>query len=251
MMNDKLISIIIPLYNCEKFILDTVKTIQEQTYENWEAIFVNDCSTDKSVEKLKPYLSEKIKIINLEKNSGAAITRNIGIENAKGEYIAFLDADDFWHKEKLEKQIEFMEKNNYTFTCTNYEYTDEYGNRTGKVARVPKILNYNEALKNTIIFTSTVMFNVNKLGKELIKMPNLRRGQDTATWWKVLRNGNTVYGLDIVLSYYRRSSNTLSSNKFKALKRTWKLYREAEGLSTIKSGYYFLHYLANAIKRRV
>lgn len=250
-MDEKLVSIVVPVYNCEKFIKQTVKTIQSQTYTNWEAIFVDDCSSDKSTEILSEFLSDKIKLIKLEKNSGAATARNTGIENAKGEYVAFLDGDDLWHKEKLEKQIKFMEKNGYAFTCTNYEFTDEEGKGLGKVAKVPKSLTYKQALKNTVIFTSSVIFNVKILGKELIKMPNFKRGQDTATWWKVLRAGNTVYGLDEVLAYYRRSANTLSSNKFKALKRTWILYREAEKFSLIKSCYYFICYVINAIKRRM
>ena len=250
-MIEKLVSIVIPVYNCEKFIKQTVETVINQTYTNWEAIFVDDCSSDNSIAILEPYLSDKIKLIKHEHNSGAAIARNTGIENARGEYIAFLDGDDLWHKEKLEKQIEFMEKNGYVFTFTSYEFTNENGIGLGKIAKVPEKLTYKQSLKNTIIFTSSVIFNAKTLGKELISMPNFKRGQDTATWWKVLKAGNTAYGLNEVLSYYRRSANTLSSNKFKALKRTWILYRQCEKFNVFKSVYYFTFYLFNAIIKRI
>ena len=144
-----------------------------------------------------------------------------------------------------------MEENNYDFTFTGYEFADENGNNLGKVVNVPKQINYKQALKNTTIFTSTVIFNVEKLGKELISMPNVRRGQDTATWWKVLKTGIIAYGLNESLSLYRRSNNTLSSNKIKALKRTWNLYRNVEKLSFFTSLYNFCWYCLNAVKRRI
>lgn len=252
-MEEELVSIIVPVYNCGKFLTDTIRTVKEQTYQNFELIFVNDCSTDNSSDIIQKeaQLDDRIKLINLEKNSGAAIARNTGMKSAKGRYIAFLDADDFWNKNKLEKQLKFIKENNYAFTFTGYEFTDEDGNRTGKIVSIPKELTYKQALKNTTIFTSTVIFDVKQLGKELIEMPNVKRGQDTATWWKVLRNNNVAYGLDEVLSFYRRSNNTLSANKIKALKRTWNLYRNVEKLSVFKSFYYFCFYVINAIKRRV
>lgn len=252
-MEEDLISIIIPVYNAEKFLKDTIRTVEEQTYRNWELIFVNDCSMDNSVEIIEKAIKEnsKIRLIQLENNSGAAVARNIGIEDAKGKYIAFLDADDLWEKEKLEKQINFMKRNNYVFSYTGYEFADQNGIGNGKVVKVPKSITYKQALKNTTISTITVMFNVSVLGKELIKMPNIRRGQDTATWWKVLKNRNVAYGLDESLSLYRRTNHTLSSNKLKALKRTWNLYRNVEHLNIFYSFYNFCWYCFNAIKRRV
>ena len=167
---EDLVSIIVPVYNSEKFIEDTINTVKQQTYKNWELILVNDCSTDKSKEIIEEYIKkdEKMKLINLEKNSGAAIARNTGIEKAKGRYIAFLDADDLWNKEKLEKQIKFMKDNDYKFTFTGYEFADENGRGNGKIVKVPEKINYKKALKNTTIWTSTVMFDIKKLNKELI-----------------------------------------------------------------------------------
>ena len=252
-MKEDLVSIIVPVYNSEKFINETIETVKAQDYQNWELLLVNDCSTDNSRDEIKKYEKEdsRIRLIDLKENSGAAIARNTGMEEAKGKYIAFLDADDLWENTKLKKQIEFMQKNGYEFTFTGYEFADEKGNKIGKVVKVPEKLNYKQALKNTTIFTSTVIFNVAKKKKKLISMPNVRRGQDTATWWKVLKTGIIAYGLQESLSMYRRSNNTLSSNKIKALKRTWDLYRNVEKLSFFTSLYNFVYYCFNAIKRRI
>ena len=251
-MKEDLVSIIVPVYNSEKFIKETINTVKQQTYTNWELLLVNDCSTDNSKKIIQEYEEdERIKLIDLKENSGAAIARNEGIKQSKGKYVAFLDADDFWLPNKLEKQIKFMQDNQFSFTYTGYEFTDEEGNKTGKIVNVPESITYKQALKNTTIFTSTVIFDVEKLGKELISMPNVRRGQDTATWWKVLKTGVIAKGLNETLSLYRRSDNTLSSNKMKALKRTWNLYRNVEHFSVFKSFYYFCCYVFNAVRRRI
>lgn len=251
-MEEDLISIIIPVYNAEKFLKDTIGTVEEQTYRNWELIFVNDCSMDKSVEIIENAIKEnpKIRLIQLENNSGAAVARNIGIEDAKGKYIAFLDADDLWKKEKLDKQINFMKKNNYVFSYTGYEFADQNGFGNGKVVKVPKSITYKQALKNTTISTITVMFNVSVLGKELIKMPNVK-SEDTATWWKILKKGYKAYGLNEELSYYRRTKGTLSANKLKGIKRIWNLYRKQEKLNILYSFYNFCFYAINAVRRRI
>lgn len=252
-MQEELVSIITPVYNAEQFLKDTIKTVEEQTYKNWELIFVDDASKDNSIEIIKKAMQKdsKIKLIQLEKNSGAAIARNTGINNAKGKYIAFLDSDDLWKKEKIEKQLNFMKKNNCEFSYTSYEFANEKGIGNGRIVRVPNKINYKKALKNTTISTITVMFNLEKLGKELIQMPNVRRGQDTATWWKVLKHVEYAYGIDEVLSYYRRTNESLSANKIKALKRTWNLYRNVEHMNVFISFYYFCWYVLNAIRRRI
>lgn len=251
MDNEDLVSIIVPVYNAEEFINDTIKTVQDQTYKNWELIMIDDCSTDRSTEQILKYKSDKIKLIKLKKNSGAAICRNTGIKEAKGRYIAFLDADDLWKKEKLEVQLKFMKDKKCAFSFTGYEFADKDGVGNGKIVKVPEKINYKQALKNTTIWTSTVMFNMNKLKKEDIYMPDVKRGQDTATWWKVLKTGVEAYGLNKNLSIYRRSTGTLSSNKFKALKRTWDLYRNVERLNIFYSLYNFLWYCFNAARRRI
>lgn len=250
--NKDLVSIIVPVYNASKFLNDTINTVLNQTYENWELIFVDDCSKDNSKEIYMKYKNdERIKWFDQEKNGGAALSRNKGIELSKGKYLCFLDADDLWDKDKLEKQVNFMKEKNCEFSFTGYEFADENGVPNGKKVYVPKRINYKQALKNTTIWTSTVMFDMTLLTKENIYMPNVRRGQDTATWWKILKKIDYAYGLNEVLSFYRRTQDSLSANKITALKRTWNLYRNVEHLNIFSSFYNFCWYCFNAIRRRV
>ncbi len=249
-MEKDLISIIIPVYNAEKFITETIQTIQEQTYTNWEAIFVDDKSTDNSKKIIKQNLQKNMKLIELSENYGPAIARNKGLEVSKGRYITYLDADDLLAKNKLEVQHKFMRENNYAFSYTSYKQIKKNG-KIGKQVKVQEKLDYKEALKRIRILTNTTMFDVEKIGKELLMMPNLEKTEDVATWWKVLKKGNIAYGLNEPLAFYRRSHNTRSSNKFKSMIKRWKLYREVEQFSFIKSLYYFLNYIINAILRRI
>ena len=250
-MMEDLISIITPVYNAEKFLSDTINTVLNQSYTNLELILVDDCSYDNSINVIKNIKDKRIKLIKNKINSKAAITRNNGIKKAKGRYICFLDADDLWDKEKLEKQVKFMKEKNCAFSSTGYEFADEKGRPNGKKVFIPERINYKQALKNTTIWTSTVMFDMDKLSKEDIYMPIVDRGQDTATWWKVLKKVDYAYGLNEILSFYRRTNNSLSSNKITALKRTWNLYRNVEHLNIISSFYNFTIYCFNAVKRRI
>lgn len=247
-MND-LVSIVIPVYNAEKCISDTVASIKAQTYTNWELIMVDDGSTDKSLELMKATECESIKVLECGGGS-AALARNKGIMAAAGRYIAFLDADDLWDPKKLEKQIDFMAKSDAAFSFTGYEFADEYGVSVNKIVQVPNTITYKQALKNTTIFTSTVMFDMNKLTKEEILMPNVK-SEDTATWWKVLKSGVKGYGLNEGLTLYRRSAGTLSSNKVEAIRRIWNLYRNVEGLSLPYSSICFAFWAVRAVLRRI
>jgi len=251
-IDQALVSIVVPVYNAEQFLVDTIKTVQNQTYPNWELILVNDGSKDKSVTIIEKYQKKdsRIKLISMDTNSGAALSRNKGVQRSKGRYLAFLDADDLWEKKKLEKQVAFMELKNSAFSFTGYEFADAAGIPNGKKVHIPTSMNYVQALKNTTIWTSTVMFDLEKLSKEDLYMPNVK-GEDTATWWKILKKIDYVYGLNEILSYYRRTAESYSANKFKALRGTWNLYRTVEKLGIIKSSYNFTWYCFNAIKRRV
>lgn len=251
-MEKALVSIVVPVYNSEKFILDTIDTVEKQSYKNWELIFVDDCSKDNSTKIIKERIKDdkKIKLIELKKNSGAANARNVGIDESKGSYIAFLDSDDLWKKEKLENQLAFIKENGCAFSFTGYEFADEYGLGNGKVVKVPFKINYKKALKNTTIFTSTVIFDLKKISKDKIKFENIK-SEDTATWWKVLKSGYVAYGLNENLTYYRRTSGTLSSNKFEAIKRIWNLYRKQEKLNIFVSFYNFCFYAFNTVRRRI
>ncbi len=251
-MKDELVSIIVPVFNAEKFIKDTIESVLSQTYNNWELLLVNDCSTDKSESIIKPYTKndKRIRLLNNKVNSKTATSRNNGIKEAKGRFICFIDADDLWDKKKLEKQVDFMEKNDCEFSFTGYEFADKNGVPNGKKVFVPNRINYKQALKNTTIWTSTVMFDMNKLSKEDILMPNVP-SEDTACWWNILKKVDYAYGLNEILSYYRRTEGSLSSNKIEAIKRIWNLYRNVEHLNLLYSIYCFIGYSIRAVMRRI
>ena len=168
------ISIVVPVYNAAKYIEQTVSMVQKQTYTDWELILVEDCSKDESrkvLQNLENSLRDsRIRVIYKEKNEGAAKARNTGVMAATGEYLAFLDADDIWKETKLEKELAFMKEKDAAFVFTSYEFGDEQGNGTGKFVNVPDTLNYKQALSRTVIFTSTTLFDLKKLGKELVSL---------------------------------------------------------------------------------
>ena len=246
----KLVSIVVPVYNCEKYIAETVKSILTQTYQDFEVIFVDDESTDSSRQILEKFGDSRIIVTGVDEESGAYAARNKGVAMAKGDYIAFLDSDDIWHKDKLAKTVAHLEKNKAAFVFTGYEFADENAVGTGRVVKVPEKLTYDKALSRTVIFTSTVMFDMSKLTKADIKMPNVK-SEDTATWWQILRKGIVAYGLNENLVLYRRSGNTLSSNKVEAVRRIWNLYRKVEHLPLIKSFICFIGWGFGAVTRRL
>lgn len=248
-----LVSIISPVYNAKNYIRETIACVQNQELTDWELIFVEDGSTDGTGAYLSDYLKEypddRIKVYPVA-NSGAAAARNYGLTKATGRYIAYLDADDLWEPEKLAHQLAFMQKKDAAFCFTGYEFADETGHGLGKVVKVPETLTYRQALQNTTIFTSTVMFDTDKISKDDLNMP-LVKSEDTALWFRILRQGYTAFGLDENLVKYRRSGNTLSSNKLEACRRIWNLYRKEEKLSVRDSMYNFFFWAIRAVKRRV
>lgn len=237
-MDSLKISIITPLYNAEKFIEETIKSVLSQTHENWELIIVDDCSKDNGPEIVEKYCQKdhRIKLIRLLKNGGGAVARNKAIEEAKGKYIAFLDSDDLWHPKKLEKQIKFMEENNYEFTYTWYEKMDEDGKLLNEVVRSKDKIDYRELLKSNQIGCLAAMYNQEKLGK--IYMPLIRKRQDYALWLQVLKETKYGYCLKENLAQYRIVSGSVSSNKINLIKFNWKLFREVEKKGIIGSSYY-------------
>lgn len=248
------ISIVVPVYNAAKYIEQTVSMVQKQTYTDWELILVEDCSKDESrkvLQNLENSLRDsRICVIYKEKNEGAAKARNTGVMAATGEYLAFLDADDIWKETKLEKELAFMKQKDAAFVFTSYEFGDEQGNGTGKFVNVPDTLNYKQALSRTVIFTSTTLFDLKKLGKELVTMPVVP-SEDSATWWQILRAGYTAYGFQEVTTVYRRPPKSLSSNKGKAIQRIWYLYRKVERLSLPVSIFCFIGWAVRATLRRL
>lgn len=251
MQNIDKIDIIMPAYNCEKYVVQAINSVKEQTYKEWRLIIVNDCSLDNTksiIEKEIQSIKDKVIFIDLSTHIGVAECRNVAINKVSNRYIAFLDLDDIWNPEKLEKQLNFMKDNEYCFTYTRYTYLKD-GNFK-EVKEIPSKLNYRKALTNTYILTSTVMLDTKYIDKKNILMPNIG-SEDTATWWNILKSGVISYGLDENFTTYRVTNNGLSQNKFTNLKRTWKLYRKQEKLSIIYTIYNFCWYIFHATKKRI
>lgn len=234
-----MVSVITAVYNSEKFIAECIRSVQSQTHIDWEHILVDDCSTDKSAEIILVNAKEdsRIKYTKLKKNSGAGIARNRAIELAQGDYIAFLDSDDQWYPEKLEKQLYFMQKNGHYFSFTDYDQINEVGQRLSKVVKCKPIVTYKNALYKNPIGCLTVMYDVRYFGKQY--MPAIRKRQDFALWLKLLKKTNG-YGLQEILATYRTGNVSISSNKRDLLKYEWQIYRKVEGLSWFKSSFYLL-----------
>ncbi len=251
MQLEGMVSIVTPVYNVAGYIEDTIRSVLSQTYAGWEWILVDDHSGDESTSIIEKYLSdERIRLIKLDKNSGAANARNEGIRQARGRYLAFLDADDIWLPKKLEKQLEFIKEKEAAFTYTSYEFGDVNADPTGRIVKVLPELNYRKALSRTIVFTTTVLFDLDLIPKDKVMMKSIP-SEDTATWWRIMREGYTAYGLLEVLAIYRRPESSLSSNKVNAIKRIWNLYRKEENLGIVSSVFYFIFWALRATIRRL
>ena len=232
-MND-LVSIIMPSYNTGRFITETINSVLNQTYNNWELIIVDDCSTDNTDEVVAPFLDdERIKYFKNETNSGAAVSRNKALREAKGKWIAFLDSDDLWMPEKLEKQISFMEENDYHFSYTNYSEIDEASKPLGRSVTGPKRISktgmYNYCWPGCL----TVMYDAHVVG--LIQIEDIKKNNDYAMWLKVCKKAK-CYLLDEELALYRKRRGSISNHSYKALiKWHYRLFREAEKMHPIFS----------------
>lgn len=247
------VSIVVPVYNAAAYLKETVEMVKRQSFTDWELILVDDHSTDGSGKVMEALAAEETRIVLLQQAEGvkgAANARNLGTRQASGRYIAFLDADDVWKQDKLAKELAFMEEKNAAFVFCAYEFGDEAAAGTGRIVHVPKQLTYQRALSRTVIFTSTVLFDLTKIEKKLLYMPDVK-SEDTATWWQVLCAGYTAYGLDENLVVYRRPKKSLSSNKAAAIGRIWNLYRRQEGLSAVKSAWLLCFWALRATLRRL
>ncbi|MED4206684.1 teichuronic acid biosynthesis protein TuaG [Neobacillus mesonae] len=248
---EPLISIITPSYNASLTIVETIESVRKQTFQDWEMVIVDDCSTDDTPAILKRYEQEdeRIQVIYLKHNSGAAVARNEALKHAKGRFVAFLDSDDRWKPEKLERQLRFMLSNNYAFTFTGYEFFTNEGIPLNKQVAAPSRISYNDMLKNTIIGCLTVMIDRYKVGP--IQMPNIRTRQDLATWLAILKKGIPAFGLNENLAEYRIGNPSISKNKWKAAKMNWYVYRKLEKLNVVKACWCFSHYAFYAVMKRI
>ncbi|MDR0880542.1 MAG: glycosyltransferase [Clostridioides sp.] len=248
-MNNDLVSIITPMYNAERYIEATIDSVLNQTYQDWEMLIVDDCSTDNSSTIVKSYMQrdDRIRYIRTESNKGVSNARNIALKNATGRYIAFLDSDDRWEAEKLAKQVKFMLDKDAAITFTAYELMDENSKKLGKEIRIPDKVWYSKLLKGNVMGCLTVVIDKSKLDFE-IEMSGVPH-EDYVLWLSVLKKGYMAYGIDEVLAVYRKSSTSLSGNKLKAARWTWNIYRKIEKIPLYKAVYYFINYGINGIKK--
>jgi len=238
-----LVSIITPCHNSSEFVAQTIDSVLAQTYENWEMILVDDGSTDNTVQIIEEYMKKdsRIRLIKLEKNCEPAVARNRAIEEARGRYIAFLDSDDIWLPEKLEKQLTFMRKNCIDVCYSSYYIIDERGLEKGLFITKEKAT-YRDLLKTCYIGNLTAIYDAGKLGKQYMEDVG---HQDYTLWLKILKSGATARGILEPLAKYRLRSRSISSNKIKAARWQWYIYRRIENLSLHRSIYYFVHYTYN------
>jgi teichuronic acid biosynthesis glycosyltransferase TuaG len=249
MQINKLVSIITPSYNSAKFIKQCIESVIAQTYTNWEMLIVDDYSADNSLQILKKYFDKRIQLIELDENVGASESRNVAIRKAKGKYIAFLDSDDLWEPQKLEKQISFMETEDIAFSFSTYQLMSDDESKLYSIIHAPKIVTYSSYLKKTIIGCLTVIIDKEKTGG--FEMPNIRSSHDMALWLLIMRRGFDAYGLDENLARYRIVSTSNTANKWRAAKDVWMVYRQFEKLSFFYSIWCFLNYAFNAIIKRI
>lgn len=243
-----MVSIITPNYNSEKYISEMILSVINQTYQNWELLITDDCSSDDSVRIINKYIENdnRIKLYINKNNLGAGLSRNYSIKKSNGKYLAFLDSDDKWDIYKLQKQIEYMEKNNFLFSYTAYS-TFKNGLVRSKHIDVPLKVSLNDILKTCDIYTSTVMVKRSILKKG---MPKIRRRQDFLTWVYLLKNIRYAYGINEPLMAYTLSNESLSSNKFRVAKIQWVCYRKHLKMPLLKACYYFTYYAFNGFIKR-
>ena len=242
------VSVITPAYNAAAFLEETVKSVQSQTYCDWEMLIVDDCSSDDtfSIASQLAKKDNRIIVIRNDKNLGVAASRNIALDVATGEYIAFIDSDDLWLPQKLEKQIGFMDAGNHVLTYTNYQkFNSDTGEVQDRIIKAPPTMTAKRIYGDTSIGCLTVMVNRNKSG--FFHMPLIEHTEDNITWQTILSRGYKAYRLDEVLSLYREGNASLTSRKKKAAIQQWNTYREYYKFSYFKSAFYFTQYAFHAI----
>ena len=232
----ELVSIIMPSYNTERFIRDTIESVLVQSYTNWELIIVDDCSNDNTDAIVRHYLTdERIRYIKNDTNSGAAVSRNRALREAKGKWIAFLDSDDLWEPDKLQEQISFMRDNGYHFSYTNYIEIDEESKSNGKRVSGPKRITKHGMYNYCWMGCLTVMYDAEIVG--LIQIADIKKNNDYAMWLKVCKKTD-CYLLDETLAKYRKRSGSISNHSYRALIRWhYKLFREAEKQSPFRAAF--------------
>ena len=250
-MTVPVVTAVMPSYNCEQFIADSIASVISQTFERWELLIVDDASSDATAQLAEQYarLDRRIRLIRQTTNSGAAHARNIAMNQARGEFIAFIDSDDIWHPHKLEKQLAAMERHRADISYTAYVRRLD-GNTDGGLVNVPSSVSYHTMLRRCLIGVSTAMMRTSTCGT--VKMPVVRRRADHAYWLALLRDGSRrTVGIDEPLMTYRVYRESMSGNKLVAARASWKLLREVEGFDFARSLWLFSGYAFEAVKLRV
>jgi glycosyltransferase involved in cell wall biosynthesis len=244
-----LVSIITPTYNSEKYISETIQSIQAQTHTNWELLITDDCSTDQTIKTVKRFQENdsRIRLYKLEKNQGAGIARNNSIIKATGRYIAFCDSDDQWKPAKLEKQVKFMKTHKLAFTYTSYETINEEGKLIGKVSS-PTNLILQDMLRNNYVGCLTAIYDTEIIGKQL--MSDIRKRQDWVLWLKIFKIIKQTKGMSESLALYRDRSNSISSNKAQMIKYTWIVYNKELKFSRSKSFFLMINFIFFYVKKK-
>ena len=243
MIKDPLVSIITPCYNSEKFIAETIQSVQNQTYQNWEMIIVDDGSSDQTVAIIKTLMKidSRIHFFPLENNVGAAKARNIGINYAKGKYITFLDADDIWFTDFIANSIRTIDETGIHFVFSSYKRSNENLEFVYSDFIVPQKVIYTDILKTNSISCLTAFIDIEILGKKT--MPEINKRQDMGLWLKYLKEIPFAYGIQETMAIYRIRENSLSRNKANLLKYQWQFYREIEQLNVFRSAYYMFQWM--------
>lgn len=254
--NSPVVSVIMPLFNCEQYVGEAIESVISQTFEDWKMIVVDDCSADKSREIVERYLNDRrIELIQHASNRGSAEARRTAIAaTPDSEYLAYMDADDVWMPNKLESQLHFMKETGSVMCFTSYETIEADGDHRNYV-HVPKDITYHQFLKNTITCSHTMILDLKTISKdELISgrsRVDYEYPEDMDTWCSILKQGIVAQGLDVILAKNRKHSKSRSANKFRAVRRTWNQYRKNEKLSILYSLYCLFWQLFHAIQKRV
>lgn len=240
---NELVSIIVPTYNTEKFILKTLESVQNQTYQNWEMILADDASTDKTVVIIEEFAQKdnRIKLFKLQENRGNGFARNAALEKATGKYIAYLDADDLWFPEKLEKQIQFLKANNLHFTFSFYDSIDEEGNNLKRRVESPNPLTYKQLFFCNYVGNLTAIYDSDYFGKIILETSQKR--QDWRIWLTILKQIKIAKPVPESLAFYRIRKDSVSSSKFKLIKHNFGVYREFHGNNFVIAIFLMMRFL--------
>lgn len=247
-MNVPLVSIIMPAYNCEKYIDQAINSVIAQTYINWELLVLDDGSNDNTLRIIEnfSFYDSRIKALPNKDNIGVSATRNRGIAHANGEWIAFLDSDDKWDYRKLEKQFEVVQSKFAEFVFSGASYINEENEPFKGKFEVPEKIDYKQLRNHNVISCSSVL--VMKKYFDNIKMEKDDMHEDFAVWLKILKLGVIAYGVNEPLLIYRISKSSKSGNKFKTIKMTYKVYRYI-GINPIGSVYFMLRHVISSLKK--